>query len=378
MPMFAGYLTNAQLQPLIEAALSSDLVNVPRATLLAGLPGPFAMSLPGFGNALDQFQSDLARLNAVERLADGQVPIVTFLGNAAFQLRLRSRDEARLFQQAQAGIGNVATGVPTALPQADQLPEVVTKEQIVGTDDSVEIGFLAGGIDVARAVAMIAVPRFEQGTQAMSNGGPWVLRGTTWLIAPELALTNHHVINARRSDEAPAGDADLRLQALGASIAFGFDTRDAATSKATVTELLATSTELDYALLSVAGAPAVPVPRLNSQPVTLDPTSRMAVNIIQHPRGEPKQVALRNNLLTAADAETVRYFTDTDYGSSGSPVCDDRWRVVALHRGARHAPGTNYQGKSEAYVNFGSQIQAVLADIRAKAPAAAAAIDAAQ
>jgi hypothetical protein len=59
----------------------------------------------------------------------------------------------------------------------------------------------------------------------------------------------------------------------------------------------------------------------------------MAVNIVQHPRGEHKQVAFRNNLVSAADATIVRYFTDTDHGSSGSPVCDDHWRVVASIEG---------------------------------------------
>jgi hypothetical protein len=82
--------------------------------------------------------------------------------------------------------------------------------------------------------------------------------------------------------------------------------------------------------------------------------------------------------VSAADATTVRYFTDTDRGSSGSPVCDDRWRVVALHRGARHVSGVQFQGKDEAFVNFGSQIQAVLADIGANDAPAAATIAAAQ
>ena len=375
---FGGYLTVAQSQPLIEAAVASDLINVPRASLLAGLPPVFAASLAGFANAVDQFQSDLAKLNMVERLADGQVPIATFLGNAAFQLRLRSRDEARLFDQARAGIGSVASGVPP-LPAPAGLTEVVTNEQIIGDDDSVDIGFLAGGIQMARAVAMIVVPRFENGTQVMlPNGGPWVLRGTAWIVAPGIAMTNHHVINARRSDEAAAGPGDLSLQAQGATIEFGFDAKDAATASATVSKLLASNATLDYALLEIAGAPDVPVPRLRSKLITVLPTSRMVVNIIQHPRGEPKQVALRNNLVTAADAETLRYFTDTDYGSSGSPVCDDQWQVVALHRGARHVDDTSYQGKTEAYVNFGSQIQAILGDIRNAAPTAATAIDAAQ
>jgi hypothetical protein len=141
---------------------------------------------------------------------------------------------------------------------------------------------------------------------------------------------------------------------------------------------VAFSRSLDYALLELAAPVDRPIPLIQPALVELDATSRMTVNIIQHPRGEHKQVAFRNNLVSAADDSTLRYFTDTDQGSSGSPVCDDRWRVVALHRGARHTDGVQFQGRTEAFVNFGSQIQAVLADIRTQDAAAADRIAAAQ
>jgi V8-like Glu-specific endopeptidase len=107
---------------------------------------------------------------------------------------------------------------------------------------------------------------------------------------------------------------------------------------------------------------------INPAPIELAATSYLPVNIIQHPRGEPKRVAFRNNLVTAADAQLIRYFTDTDFGSSGSPVCGDDWRVVALHRGAKYTSGVSYQGKDTAYVNFGSQIQAIIDDVRTGNP----------
>ncbi len=73
---------------------------------------------------------------------------------------------------------------------------------------------------------------------------------------------------------------------------------------------------------------------------------------------------MRNNLVSGGDAETSRYFTDTDFGSSGAPVCDDTWTVIALHRGAKYTKGVKFQGKETAYVNFGTQLSALLDDLQ--------------
>jgi hypothetical protein len=42
--------------------------------------------------------------------------------------------------------------------------------------------------------------------------------------------------------------------------------------------------------------------------------------------------------------------------------------VVALNRGAEFVKDVTFQGKSTAYVNFGSQVQAVLNELRAPEP----------
>lgn len=374
---FNGYLTHQEITDLTQAALNSGLINVPRPVLLAGLPAAFAAALPRVDNPLDQFNLDLVRVNGVERMAGGEVPVLIFLQNAAARLRLLDQPEARIFDRCLNRAGNTASGVP-AMPEPAQLSEVVNHERIIGTDDTVGIGFLAEGLRVALAVALIRVPRHEQGQPVMAHNGPWVSSGTAWLLAPTLAITNHHVINARREGEADASDADFRLQAENAALRFDFDAADADGVRVAAKRLVATSTSLDYALLELASPAGRPVPRLAPSIVNLDRTSRMAVNIVQHPRGEAKRIAFRNNLVSATDDTTIRYLADTDQGSSGSPVCDDRWRVVALHRGAVFVSGVQFQGKDEAFVNFGSQIRAILADIRASDPVAADAIEAAQ
>lgn len=375
---FTGYLNGDEIHALVQAALDGDLLSVPRPQLMVGLPNGFVAGMSLFASPLNQVQSDLVKLNGTERLADGRVPLEVYLVNAVGELKLRSAPQVGVFDGAASKVRNAAAGAP-ALPETGDLPEIVDNEQVVADDDSLDIAFLARGAELARAVARIAVARFVNGAaEHLPTGAPAVHLGTAWIVGPGLVMTNHHVVNARRSDEAPATAADLRLQALGATVEFGVDSDDATPVVASVTNLVASSPDLDYALLAVAGQPAVAVPRINPALITLTPTTRLAVNIVQHPGGRAKQVALRNNLVSGTTADTIRYFTDTDYGSSGSPVCDDRWRVVALHRGSRHAANTSYQGRTEAYVNFGSQIQAVLAHIGGVAPAAAAAIAAGQ
>jgi endonuclease G len=55
------------------------------------------------------------------------------------------------------------------------------------------------------------------------------------------------------------------------------------------------------------------------------------LTIIQHPNGEPKQVCVRENRLIKRTNDVLWYSTDTLGGSSGSPVFNNDWFVVALH-----------------------------------------------
>ncbi len=89
--------------------------------------------------------------------------------------------------------------------------------------------------------------------------------------------------------------------------------------------------QLDYALVAVAPEPGLAA--YGWLPLIEDPGKllvREAVTIIQHPNGEPKQLAVRNNQVVDELELFIPYQTDTDAGSSGSPVFNDQWEVVAL------------------------------------------------
>lgn len=377
--MFEGYLNAADIQELTDAAVSADIFEFERMLWLEHLRRGFVVGMRTSTQPLQQFKLDLARLNFVERLEDGTVPLEQFLSNLAGLLRTSGRTEADIFARHANRVGNRAQGV-RAIPTIAALPEIVRKEAIIHQDDTVAFGFLSAALTAGRAVGRISVPRFENGTQRLfAAGRPWIMNGTGWLIANSLFVTNHHVVNAREDRESDASATDLDKQAKGATIAFDFDEDKSQPEIATVAKLELADAELDYAILRLVKAPSGrhSLPIL-VQPVTMSASTYLPVNIIQHPRGLPKRIAFRNNLLSGSDTDTIRYFTDTDFGSSGAPVCDDMWRVVALHRGAQQVQDVNFQGKGTAFVNFGTQITRVLSDLKERLPAVHAEVVAGQ
>lgn len=84
------------------------------------------------------------------------------------------------------------------------------------------------------------------------------------------------------------------------------------------------------------------------------------VNIIQHPGGGQKQLSFAANMVAFVGAGRVQYLTDTLPGSSGSPVFDTDWNLVALHHsgGWLVEPGT--ATKTTYYRNEGIAIATVI------------------
>jgi endonuclease G len=365
---FPGYLSVNEIDELVSVAVDADLVTANRTLLLQSIFKPFALGLPRDNDILTQFNLDVVRLNSTERLANGQVPLIEFLHNCATYLRLRGRSEADKFEEAANLIQNRVQGVVN-LPDPAALREVKNNEAIIGMDDMLDFRFLATGTQVGLSVARISVPRFDSGVAAKTGAGaPWIMLGTAWMLAPQFMITNHHVINARLANEASAAPADFERQAQESFVEFDFDSADSVTVQIKIASVIASSKDLDYAIVRLQSDPGRRSLRLKPSRIEFTPATYLPVNIIQHPRGLPKRIAVRNNLLTGAEVDTIRYFTDTDSGSSGSPVCDDSWRVIGLHRGAQFVDGVTYQGKASAFVNLGSQIQAVLDHLKRLEP----------
>ncbi|MFC9387811.1 trypsin-like peptidase domain-containing protein [Streptomyces venezuelae] len=355
------FLRQQELVRVRNAAMAAGLADRSlRPSLLKGVPGYFTATLEPLDDPREQVHADLNAMNQVERLIDGLVPMEIWLHNAIEHTH--EPGPRAVLQGALDSVARAITG-EAELP-ADMMPGEM-KEEIVLQDDTVPYEFLHGGIRAGASVALLRIPPYESGAPLLPS---YPHGGTGWMIAPDLLITNHHVVMARSHESGVrpfVSDEDLRLQALMSRSRFDFVENALAAPEATAGELAAWDAALDYAIVRLGpDQERRPTLRVATRPLLVRERQRVPVNIIQHPGGLPKRVALRNNLVYRADEHDILYFTDTRGGSSGSPVCLDDWTVVGLHRGTRKVDEVEFQGARTRFVNVGTQMSGILAHLR--------------
>ncbi len=225
-------------------------------------------------------------------------------------------------------------------------------ERTLGASDLMPVSYLESGLEVARSVGRIVI---------RNGGGQVEGYGTGFLVSPRLLLTNNHVLSS--AQEAAASTVELNYQPhLGDSaltpVPFPLDPN----------QFFVTDTDLDYSLVAVRD-PSLDGPSLSAYDwiPLIDDEGKIVlgeyVSIIQHPNGEPKQLAVRENQLVDVLADFLHYRTDTEPGSSGSPVFNDQWEVVALHHSG--VPQYDPQGNFVKWVaNEGVRITRILRHLR--------------
>jgi endonuclease G len=232
--------------------------------------------------------------------------------------------------------------------ESDTLPDQVL-EKIINTADFVGVRYLDAGAAAARSIGRVNI-RDARGTLQGY--------GTGFLVSPTLLLTNHHVL--------PNADT-------ARSSVIEFDYQDGIDGKPRPVQMFPldpgrfylADRERDFALVAVGAEPGT-LAQFGFNPLIQAEGKAVIgefVTIVQHPRGEKKQIALRENRIVDIPERFLHYSADTEPGSSGSPVFNDQWEVVALHHASVRAPQhTEFGG----VLNEGVRISRILEYVRAQ------------
>ncbi|MEX0313808.1 MAG: serine protease, partial [Allomuricauda sp.] len=235
---------------------------------------------------------------------------------------------ARLIQRAKSlGLtedARVIMGDPTNQEAGKRI-----FEKIIDKNNLLDVNFLIKGARMARAVGRIVLP---------VAGGNRL--GTGFMVSPQIMMTNNHVL----SSENEAANARFQFDY--------FRKEDGTVGPISEFSLrpdrfFITESNLDFTLCAVENT------NPNGQDVSqrgwfplIGPSGKALigewVSIIQHPNGDPQKVVVQDNKVVDTFKEDfLHYKADTMGGSSGSPVLNVDWDLVALHHAA---VGNNNEG----------------------------------
>jgi endonuclease G, mitochondrial len=201
-------------------------------------------------------------------------------------------------------------------------------ERVIGaTRDFLSISFFERGAQASRAVCRI-ITNLPGGKRSF---------GTGFMVTPRLLITNHHVLESAAVASVSVAEFNYQLDVRQENEhAHRFALKPGA--------FFLNDKENDFALaaLEESTSAGTLLSTFGHCPL-IGAEGKIAntewVNIVQHPRGDLKQVVIRENkLIDLPDKQAggafdrfAYYEADTEPGSSGSPVFNDLWEVIALH-----------------------------------------------
>ncbi len=220
----------------------------------------------------------------------------------------------------------------------------IALERILGKSDLFPISYLQMGTDSANSICRI---------QIRDDKGSFIGSGTGFLVSENVLMTNNHVIDSMRT-------------ALNSLVEFNYQDDvnfmpcPTYTFRLNPEKFFVTDEELDFTLVALKDNPSSEKEPKDFGHLKLIPEGGKIleeeyVSIIQHPKGGPKAVTIRENQVRSISDDFVHYLTDTEPSSSGSPVFNDQWVVVALH----HSGVPDPENKNSWIANEGIRISSI-------------------
>lgn len=179
--------------------------------------------------------------------------------------------------------------------------------------------------------------------------------GTGFLIQPDLILTNYHNVADAKLGEVQSVIAEFDYEE-------GFDRRKKPLVLKGLVGSIKKNEAHDWAVIQLEQ----PTKR---QSIPLGTPFDIAMNdpiiIIQHPLGAFKQFGIDMLSIRYVNDQIIQYITDTQKGSSGSPVFNIRMEVIALHH-AEAEVMVQVNGRQDVqWRNEGIRIDQVMKDLEA-------------
>jgi tetratricopeptide (TPR) repeat protein len=233
-------------------------------------------------------------------------------------------------------------------------------ERVFGADRFVSLDWYRRGLTRCAGVGRIG----REATRGVGTG--FLLMGAA--LHPTLGeelylLTNSHVVSPspELTDTVRPADAVVTFEGLPGAESKSWTVKKLIFNSP-ISELDATLLQLDR---SVAGVEPYPI-----APALPDRNGAQRLYVVGHPLGGGLSFSLQDNLLLDWDQRRVHYRTPTEPGSSGSPVFDDQWRLVALHHAGK-SDMRKLNGKPGTYeANEGINILAIVDEIGRRLAAA--------
>lgn len=141
--------------------------------------------------------------------------------------------------------------------------------------------------------------------------------GTTVLIGKNLLLTCDHIFSKSQVTQ-----AWVRFNYTSGSYALDSDVFELDLDTAT------RSSQLDYALVRVKGEPK----QRTTNPINAILDSNQEIRLIHHPQGQYVVISDLGQIVQVGD-DYIDHNVSTDEGSSGAPIFNRDWQLVAIHRG---------------------------------------------